>query len=122
MTDKRTFFIYSLIQELPNYLFKLGGWDGSLGSLPDAPEPWEQLYDAGVELSQLLKDKGEYFKEGGSIFIDYKNLRELNASGSEATYALARRFSLDMTETEILAEAERVVDEWMGAGEVERKG
>ena len=94
---------------------KTGGVRSMLKPLPGE---WEEMSKLSDELGSKLKKSGEYFYPGGgSVFSEFKELRD--AAGDLTP--IVNKFRKDMNVDEIISVAEGVLEEWKSSGK-ERKG
>ena len=92
-----------------------------LDYIPNA-KVWEELNEEATKLNEELRQAGEYFHPGGSIFMDYKNLRDsVVPVGKEEMAKVVSRFRDDMTKDELMHTAEAIVSEWLSSTGKERK-
>lgn len=88
----------------------------------ELPPAWRKLESDFNKTMKKLKKQGRYFHEGGgSVFTDYKNLRDsvVSRGGMEE---IAKEFSSRMSKEELLEKAREVVEEWQQSSGQERKG
>ena len=114
MDKKSRMFAYFLLDEVPYWGGFLKESDLSL------PEPWEKVLNEGKCLQTEHRDSNSYFNKGGSIFGDYKKLRE-RAVPKGKMREVAKKFDLKMSTEEIMLAAEELIAEWQGASGKERK-
>ena len=84
---------------------------------------WMEVTVIRDQLVDELKKKRKYFhSEGGSVFSDYKNLRNTNLPEKTTVEKYIPRFHDDMSAEEILTTAENIVVEWKASSGIESKG
>lgn len=110
-----------LVREAPVSIARAKGGDllQQLDSLPNL-KAWEELNEEENRSDEELKQAGEYFHEGGSVFMDYKILRD-SVVPEGGMRKVVSRFRDDMTKDELRKTAEALVSEWLSSTGKERK-
>ena len=73
---------------------------------------WKEVERKMKETGKKLKEEGKFFHPGGgSVFMDYKNLRDRQPVNL-CVRSAAIRFRVNMTYEEIIQEAAKVIQEW----------
>ncbi len=75
---------------------------------------WKQINDEADKTTQALKDANAYFyQEGGSVFMDYKNLIDHTfPNGTDFIAWIRTHIRIDMTTQEALHECRNLVESW----------
>lgn len=120
--NRNTFFAAKLVQEIPFHKFNPNLPENKGYLFNNLPGEWEKALDKADSITQEAKARGLYFYlEGGSMFMDYKNLRESSSNRRDENYN--RRFSPEATVPQIFTTAIQVIAEWKtAAARGERKG
>ena len=111
------FIVFLLAAELPTSMCpRKNSYSITREDLPffdTLSDGWREAERKMEETGKKLKEEGKYFHPGGgSIFMDYKNLRDRQPA-SLCVRSVATRFRVDMTYEEIIRETEKVIQEWI---------
>ncbi len=118
-TDLNTHY---LAKEMTSYVAQREGIiDQIAQGVVEIPPAWQDLIAEHDRIIDELKENGEYFHEGGgSVFMDYKNLRG-RVVPEGGMQEIAARFSSSMSKDELLRVARGVVEGWQVGSGQERK-
>lgn len=108
--DEDRLFAYYLIQEVHTRLM-MAQDDLSQEYLN---ESWKTVLNEGIRLEEESRAKNEFFREDGSVFSDYKLLRESSIPRGQGYMrkTISPKFLKTMTAEEILATANGIIGEW----------
>lgn len=78
---------------------------------------WKDILGEGGKLEKEVKESGQFFIEGGSIFSDYKELRDsvIPRGQGYMRKVITPKFSVKMSSQEILDKANGIIAEWRSA-------
>ncbi len=112
----KQFIVLLLAAELPTSMCpRKNGYSITREDLPffhTLSDGWGEIGRKMEETGKKLKEEGKYFHPGGgSVFMDYKNLRDRQPT-KPCVRSVATRFRVDMTYEEIIQEATKVIQEW----------
>ena len=120
-TSTTDFYVYLLFAELTYHIAKREGTIGRISQGEKIPTVWEEIFAEYDAMDMKLKKSGEYFHEsGGSVFIDYKNLRG-RVVPENGMQEITTRFSSSMSKDEFLRTAREIVEEWQTRSGMERE-
>lgn len=87
----------------------------------ETPPAWKEL-DAEYDkiMDGLKKDGGYFHQDKGSVFMDFKNLRDSIVPGAGMDN-IARNFSSQMGKDELLKKAHGTIEEWQAHSGQEKK-
>lgn len=101
-----------LIQQLPYHLFNPNLPQNTKYTYQPLPGEWEQACEKASTILDEARAASRFFHpNGGSIFMDYKNLRD-DQVGIGKMDGVAQRFRPEGTLTEIFTTATQVIAEW----------
>lgn len=116
------YFAFLLISQIPVRLARKAGFHGPdmLKIIDALSSEWKKASKEKEKLSEELRKNNQYFyPESGSVFVDYKELRDSQPSGSFDN--VVSKFSLNMTYEQLLETARGVIAEWQAEPGIERK-
>jgi len=117
MDERTKYFATRLLKEMPFHIARAN-------NLPldfDLPPEWKKSLEEGEKLLTKLTEEGRYFYDkGGSIYNDYKVLRDKNVPEG-GMRKIVKKFNLEMSKEEMLSTAEKFIAEWQSVGGKERK-
>jgi hypothetical protein len=110
-----------LVQQLPYHLFNPNFPENEKYIRQPLPGEWEQAYEKASAILDEARASNRFFhSNGGSIFMDYKDLRD-DRVGIGKMDKVAQRFRAEGTLAEIFTTATQVIAEWKTAAKKERE-